>query len=256
VTASFPSSVKDFGTDLINGDYLQAAHVNDLRAEVVAVETSLIGGSGSGDMTKLVYDPNLVEADAFSAANQVVVATGFSGNLSSTDTDVQTALETIDALSTGGLSVTTKGDLQGYSTVAARIPIGTNNQVLTADSAQALGLKWATPASIPTYLAPRVSSTTSASSLTPDYTSYDQYCYTALAENLTINAPMNVADGQRLIYRFKDNGTSRILTWNAIFRAVGVTVPTATTISKTAYIGTIYNAAETKWDVVAVAEVA
>jgi hypothetical protein len=43
--------------------------------------------------------------------------------------------------------LTTKGDLFGYDTANARIPIGTNNQVLTADSAQALGLKWATPTS-------------------------------------------------------------------------------------------------------------
>lgn len=43
--------------------------------------------------------------------------------------------------------LTTKGDVYGFSTVNARIPIGTNNQVLTADSTQALGLKWATPAS-------------------------------------------------------------------------------------------------------------
>lgn len=40
--------------------------------------------------------------------------------------------------------LTTKGDLFGYSTTNARIPIGTDGQVLTADSAQALGLKWAT----------------------------------------------------------------------------------------------------------------
>jgi hypothetical protein len=43
--------------------------------------------------------------------------------------------------------LTTKGDLFGYDTANARVPIGTNNQVLTADSAQALGLKWATPTS-------------------------------------------------------------------------------------------------------------
>lgn len=42
--------------------------------------------------------------------------------------------------------LTTKGDLFGFSTLNARIPIGTNNQVLTADSAEALGLKWATAA--------------------------------------------------------------------------------------------------------------
>ena len=47
----------------------------------------------------------------------------------------------------GSSPLTTKGDLYGFSTLDARIPIGTNNQVLTADSAQALGLKWATPAS-------------------------------------------------------------------------------------------------------------
>ena len=46
----------------------------------------------------------------------------------------------------GSSPLTTKGDLYGFSTLDARIPIGTNNQVLTADSAQALGLKWATPA--------------------------------------------------------------------------------------------------------------
>jgi hypothetical protein len=53
-----------------------------------------------------------------------------------------------DYVQTGSVSpLTTKGDLYGFSTLDARVPIGTNNQVLTADSAQALGLKWATPTS-------------------------------------------------------------------------------------------------------------
>jgi hypothetical protein len=43
----------------------------------------------------------------------------------------------------GSVPVTTKGDLFGYSTAAARVPIGADTQVLTADSTQALGLKWA-----------------------------------------------------------------------------------------------------------------
>jgi len=42
-------------------------------------------------------------------------------------------------------TLTTKGDLLGYSTTGARIPVGTNTHVLTADSTQALGLKWAAP---------------------------------------------------------------------------------------------------------------
>ena len=47
--------------------------------------------------------------------------------------------------------LTTKGDLFGYSTTAARVPIGSDNQVLTADSTQALGLKWASPAGANNY---------------------------------------------------------------------------------------------------------
>ena len=43
--------------------------------------------------------------------------------------------------------LTTKGDLWGYSTTDARIPVGANGTVLTADSAEASGLKWATPSS-------------------------------------------------------------------------------------------------------------
>jgi hypothetical protein len=44
--------------------------------------------------------------------------------------------------------LTTKGDLFGHSTVDARIPIGANGQILTADSSQALGLKWASPTAL------------------------------------------------------------------------------------------------------------
>ena len=39
--------------------------------------------------------------------------------------------------------LTTKGDILGHSTLDARVPIGTNGQVLVADSTQTLGLKWA-----------------------------------------------------------------------------------------------------------------
>ena len=42
-------------------------------------------------------------------------------------------------------TLTTKGDLMVYGTALTRLGVGSNDQVLTADSSQALGMKWANP---------------------------------------------------------------------------------------------------------------
>lgn len=42
--------------------------------------------------------------------------------------------------------LTTKGDTHGFDTDNARVPIGANTTVLTADSTTALGLAWSAPA--------------------------------------------------------------------------------------------------------------
>ncbi len=43
----------------------------------------------------------------------------------------------------GSSPLTTKGDIYGFDTAADRIPVGSDGQILTADSTQALGVKWA-----------------------------------------------------------------------------------------------------------------
>lgn len=43
--------------------------------------------------------------------------------------------------------LTTKGDIWGYNVTDARIPVGSNNSALIADSTQALGVKWGLPPS-------------------------------------------------------------------------------------------------------------
>jgi hypothetical protein len=48
---------------------------------------------------------------------------------------------------TANSPLTAKGDLFGYSTAPARLPVGSDAQILVADSSTATGLKWATPAS-------------------------------------------------------------------------------------------------------------
>jgi hypothetical protein len=100
---------------------------------------------------------------------------------------------------------------------------------------------------------PRVTSAASASTLTPSVATADVYAYTALAAGLTINAPTGTpVDGDKLIFRILDNGTARALTWDATYTVIGVTLPTTTTASKTTYVGCIYNANNTRWDVIAV----
>lgn len=100
---------------------------------------------------------------------------------------------------------------------------------------------------------PRVTSAASASTLTPDISVSDVYAYTALAAGLTINAPTGTPlDGDKLIFRLLDDGTSRALTWNGTYTVIGVTLPTTTTANKTTYVGCIYNANNTRWDVIAV----
>lgn len=51
--------------------------------------------------------------------------------------------------SAGSTPLTTKGDIYGYNTAPARIPVGTDSYVLTADSTNALGVSWK-PAGTPT----------------------------------------------------------------------------------------------------------
>lgn len=100
--------------------------------------------------------------------------------------------------------------------------------------------------------------TTTASSATPTPTGgslRNYFSVTALAANATIAAPTGTpVNGNKLFIRIKDNGTARTLAYNSIFRAIGVTLPTTTVISKTIYLGCMYNSADSKWDVLAVAE--
>jgi hypothetical protein len=102
---------------------------------------------------------------------------------------------------------------------------------------------------------PRVSSTASSATPTPNADTDDEYIVTSLAESATFGAPTGTpTQGQALIIRIKDNGTGRTLAFNAIYRGIGVSLPSTTTSSKTMYMGMIYNSTDTKWDVTGVSE--
>jgi len=210
-------TVKEEGTSLTSG----VKSINFVGAGITAttsgddVTVTVAGGGGSGTVTSVAATvPSFLSVAGSPITTTGTLAITLSG----------TALPILN----GGTGATT---LAGAS-----IATYTGTETLTNKR-----------------IDPRVTSAASASTLTPDISASDIYAYTALAAGLTINAPTGTPlDGDKLIFRLLDNGTSRALTWNATYTVIGVTLPTATTISKTTYVGCIYNANNTRWDVIAV----
>lgn len=155
-------------------------------------------------------------------------------------------------LSVAGSPITTSGTL-AITLSGTALPIANGGTGATTLAGASIATYTGTETLTNKRIDPRVTSAASASSLTPDISASDVYAFTALAAGLTINAPTGTPlDGDKLIFRLLDNGTSRSLTWNGTYTVIGVTLPTATTISKTTYVGCIYNANNTRWDVIAV----
>ena len=94
----------------------------------------------------------------------------------------------------------------------------------------------------------------STSSPTPNADITDMYVLTTLDAAATFGVPTGTpVDGQKLMIRIKDNGTSRTLSWNSIYTAVGITLPAATTANKYTYVGMVYNSQSAAWDCIATA---
>ena len=94
-----------------------------------------------------------------------------------------------------------------------------------------------------------ITTITSSATPTPARTSRKTlYIITALAVNATFGAPTGTPqEGDLLWIRITDDGTSRTLTWNAIYVAKGAALPTATTPNKERNILFMYNSTTSKW---------
>lgn len=124
----------------------------------------------------------------------------------------------------------------------------TDGQVLSADSGEATGIKWIDEIHIDTVV----------SSATPTPTIAGRrnlFTVTALGADAELQNPTGTkANGDTLLIRIKDDGSARALTYDSEYRAIGVELPATTVISKTVYLGFIYNSADSKWDCLAVGQ--
>lgn len=101
---------------------------------------------------------------------------------------------------------------------------------------------------------PSIQSVASAATVTPTF-SNDMVKVTAQAVGLTLANPTGTPiDGLGIVIRIKDNGTARGISYSTQYRAIGVTLPTTTVISKTLYLAMVFNNDDTKWDVIAVGQ--
>lgn len=102
---------------------------------IQAVRSVSSGGTGLSTLTA----NNVILGNGTSTPS--FVAPGTSGNVLTSNGTTWAST----APAGGSSPLTTKGDIYTYSTVDARLPVGTNGQVVSADSAQATGLNWVTP---------------------------------------------------------------------------------------------------------------
>lgn len=110
----------------------------------VAVTSPLTGGGTSGDVTVGIQDGTTTQKGA-------VQLTDSTSSTSTTTAATPNSVKTSYDLAAGAVpksTVTTKGDLIAgtASATVSRLSIGTNGQVLTADSTAATGMKWAAAA--------------------------------------------------------------------------------------------------------------
>ena len=96
----------------------------------------------------LIFRTNNVSRVGIAASGAVLLNnatdTGTSGQVFTSQGPGSPAIWASPGGGGGSSPLTTKGDLYTYTTANARLAVGTNGQVLTADSAEPSGLKWST----------------------------------------------------------------------------------------------------------------
>ena len=140
------ASAKTASYTLVAADAGTTISMTSTSATTITVNTGLFA---AGDT---VFIQNLGSGNLTITAGSATVATAGSLILPQNDAGILYFVSTsssvfYDFIQVGAASpLTTKGDLYTFASSDTRIGVGANNTVLTADSAEATGLKWVAPA--------------------------------------------------------------------------------------------------------------
>jgi hypothetical protein len=216
----------------------------------VTIDCDLDPGTGAytdlpGPTVSLVYISTITASGDISGVNLIATGGISAGGTIATGGDVTATSGNVIAgeVQTPSLVVNGTSDLGAVENVT--ITGGTSGQILSTDGSGTLS--WTSQSIV-------IGTVTSGATITPTGTS-TQYNVTTLAEAATFAAPSETpADGQKLTIRILDDGTPQTLAWDAVYQVIGTTLPTTTVAGKYTYVGCIYNAQSSKWDVVSVAQ--
>lgn len=141
------ATAKTTSYTLVAADAGTVVSVNSTSATTITVNTGLF--SAGDTVTIQNWGSGAVTITAGTAtvntAGSLIVPQYDGGVLYFTSASAAIYFDFVQA---GAVSpLTTKGDLYGFGSSDARIPIGANGTILTADSTESLGLKWAAAAS-------------------------------------------------------------------------------------------------------------
>ena len=96
----------------------------------------------------------------------------------------------------------------------------------------------------------RVSTEASSATPTSNTDNVDMHSITAQAvdiTSMTTNLSGTPTNWQKMIYRIKDDGTGRAITWGASFQDAGVALPATTVANKLLTVGFHYDTVVSKW---------
>lgn len=269
------SSTAGYTALLVNPTETTTGSGTKLLADFQVGGSSKFSVSNGGVITNVLASggTNLISTSSGSVAATVGIEFRYSSAGANTNlARIMSAVEsggggglTFDTAAGGGSAYTTKMTLTraGDLFLSANLELGNaSDTTISRSSAGVIAVEGVVIPSISSTntltnkrITSRVQAVTSSATVTPSWDNDDAVTITAQAAGLTLANPSGTPTSmQRMVIRIKDNGTAQTIAYGAGYRAIGVTLPTTTVISKTLYLGGFWNAADSKFDITAYAQ--